>query len=224
MSAPHPGLQAVIFDLDGTLIDTADEFVTVVQALRSEHDLPPMDVDTIRSTVSNGARALVTLALGLEESDVKFETQRLRLLSLYSQILGSSAQPYPGIMTLLEQLQLQGVGWGICTNKPRAYTEPLLERLNLQPAPGSVVCPDDVTHRKPHPESLYLNCKQLNCLPGNAIYVGDHKRDIDAGRAAGMKTVAACYGYIEAWDDPTSWGADLSVDSSTGLSALILGE
>jgi len=224
MSAPQSQLQAVIFDLDGTLIDTADEFVIVVQRLRSEHDLAPIDADVIRSTVSNGARALVTLALGLEESDTRFETQRLRLLSLYSEVLGSTAQPYPGIIALLEQLQERGIGWGICTNKPRAYTDPLLERLNMSPAPGSVVCPDDVAHRKPHPESLYLNCKQLDCLPAKAIYVGDHQRDIDAGRAAGMKTIAACYGYIEAWDDPASWGADLRVDASTELSALILGE
>lgn len=224
MNAPNQRLQAVIFDLDGTLIDTADEFVDVVQTLRSEHDLAPMDADTIRSTVSNGARALVTLALGLEEGDATFEQQRLRLLSLYSEVLGSSARLYPGIPGLLEQLEERGIGWGICTNKPRAYTGPLLERMNIQPAPGSVVCPDDVTHRKPHPESLYLNCKQLNCVPSKAIYVGDHKRDIDAGRAAGMQTIAACYGYIEAWDDPMSWAADLSVDTSTDLQALILGQ
>lgn len=220
---PHAGkLRAVIFDLDGTLIDTADEFVIVVQALRAEHRLEAMDPDLIRSTVSNGARALVTLGLGLAESDDDFETQRLRLLDIYSEVLGSSAQPYPGIVALLEELAALGIAWGISTNKPRAYTAPLLERLAIKPAPGSVVCPDDVNDRKPHPESLYLNCKHLDCSPHEAIYVGDHCRDIEAGRRAGMYTIAAAYGYIEAHDDPGQWNADAIVEHSGALRDLIL--
>jgi 2-phosphoglycolate phosphatase len=213
-------LKAVIFDLDGTLIDTADEFVVVVQALRAEHGRGPMDEDQIRATVSNGARALVSLALELEENDPEFEAQRLRLLEIYSGVLGSSAKLYPGLADLLKQLKTLGISWGISTNKPRAYTAPLLERLAIQPAPGSVVCPDDVSQRKPHPESLYLNCKHLDCAPHEAIYVGDHLRDIQAGRGAGMYTVAAAYGYIEAHDDPASWNADDLVTCSTQLSRL----
>jgi 2-phosphoglycolate phosphatase len=213
-------LKAVIFDLDGTLIDTADEFVVVVQALRAEHGRGPMDEDQIRATVSNGARALVSLALELEENDPEFEAQRLRLLEIYSGVLGSSAKLYPGLADLLKQLKTLGISWGISTNKPRAYTAPLLERLAVQPAPGSVVCPDDVSQRKPHPESLYLNCKHLDCAPHEAIYVGDHLRDIQAGRGAGMYTIAAAYGYIEAHDDPASWNADDLVTCSTQLSRL----
>ena len=112
-------------------------------------------------------------------------------------------------------------GWGIATNKPRQYTEPLLERLDIQPPPGSVVCPDDVTDRKPHPESLYLNCRELGCAPHQAIYVGDHQRDIDAGRNAGMYSVAAAYGYIVDGDDPATWGADALVERSEDLHSLI---
>ncbi len=223
MSSRPQSLQAVIFDLDGTLVDTADEFVVVVQALRAEHGRPGMDPQRIRASVSNGARALVSLALDLGEDDPGFEQQRLRLLELYSQVLGTVARPYPGIVELLAELERRGVGWGIATNKPRAYTEPLLQRLGLQPPAGSVVCPDDVEQRKPHPESLLRNCSELGCSPEGAVYIGDHLRDIEAGRRAGMYTIAAAYGYIEPGDDPGRWGADAHAAHSSELAHLILG-
>jgi len=216
-------LRAVIFDLDGTLVDTADEFVPVVQALRAEHGRAAMDPERIRASVSNGARALVSLGLDLDESASQFESKRLRLLELYSQVLGTLARPYPGIEDLLTELERRGIAWGISTNKPRVYTEPLLASLALQPAPGSVVCPDDVAERKPHPESLHRNCRDLDCAPHEAIYIGDHLRDVEAGRRAGMYTIAAAYGYIEPDDDPRDWGADALADCSTQLSGLILG-
>jgi phosphoglycolate phosphatase len=216
-------LKAVIFDLDGTLVDTADEFIIVVQALRAEHGLAAMDEGLIRSTVSSGARALVRLALNLSEDQAEFESKRLRLLELYSGVLGTAARPYPGIERLIGQLQVRGIAWGVCTNKPRAYTAPLMKSLNFSPAPACIVCPDDVSETKPHPEPLYLSCKKIACAPHQAIYVGDHKRDIEAGRRAGMVTIAAAYGYIEPGDDPADWGASAQVNSSTALSSLILG-
>jgi len=224
---PHQ-LKAVIFDLDGTLVDTAAEFIIVVQALRAEHGMGPMNEDIIRSVVSSGARALVKLALGIDEdksgTDVlsEFESKRLRLLELYTAVLGSAARPYPGIESLISSLQQRGISWGISTNKPRAYTIPLMEKLKLTPPPSCVVCPDDVNETKPHPESLYLGCRQIGCAPHETIYVGDHQRDIEAGRRAGMYTVAAAYGYIEADDDPSRWGANAQVQCSTELESLIL--
>ena len=216
-----PGnLKAVLFDLDGTLVDTADEFVVVVQQLRAEHDLPPMDPARVRRSVSNGARALVQLGLGLDPEDEQFESKRLRLLELYAEVLGSSAKPYPGINRLLAELARHGISWGVATNKPRAYAEPLLERIDLPSCP-SLVCPDDVKDRKPHPESLYLNCRDLDCAPHQAIYIGDHLRDIQAGKRAGMLTIAAAYGYIESDDNPHDWGADLLTDDSNTLADLI---
>ncbi|MEZ5501174.1 MAG: HAD-IA family hydrolase [Halioglobus sp.] len=176
-------LRAVIFDLDGTLVDTADEFVPVVQSLRAEHGREAMDPQRIRASVSNGARALVSLGLDIGEDAPEFESRRLRLLELYSEVLGTLATPYPGIPVLLARLHEKGIAWGISTNKPRAYTEPLLAQLAILPPPGSVVCPDDVTNRKPHPESLYRNCRDLRCAPHEAIYVGDHARDIRGGQA-----------------------------------------
>lgn len=215
-------LKAVIFDLDGTLVDTADEFVPAVQSLRAEHGLEPMAPERIRASVSNGARALVSLGLGLDEQAPTFEDKRLRLLQLYSEVLGTRAALYPGIGKLLHDLQGQDIRWGIATNKPRAYTEPLLERLAIQPAPSSVVCPDDVANRKPDPEALHRNCSDMACSPAEAIYIGDHVRDIEAGRRAGMYTIAAAYGYIEPGDSPADWGADSLATSSTALSGLIL--
>jgi 2-phosphoglycolate phosphatase len=209
--------QAVLFDLDGTLVDTADEFVVVVQALRAEHNLGPMDADVIRSLVSNGSWTLVKVALGMNESHPELAAKRGRLLELYTEVLGTVAKPYPGITDLLAELARRDIPWGLVTNKPRAYAEPLMETLNFNPAPACMVCPDDVTDTKPHPEPLYLACKQIDCLPHRCIYVGDHARDIDAGRGAGMYTIAACYGYIEAGDDPSKWGADASVEHSTEL-------
>ena len=222
-SAAFPvSLRAVIFDLDGTLIDTAEEFIPIVQRLRAEHGREPMDPQRIRNGVANGAASLVSLGLDLSEDAPEFESKRLRLLDLYSKIVGTLATPYPGIETLLNRLQEHDISWGICTNKARVYTEPLLARLQLHPPPGSVVCPDDVGEGKPHPESLYRNCIDLNCAPHEAIYVGDHRRDIEAGQRAGMYTIAATYGYIEAGDDPSRWGADAQANSSTDLLQLIL--
>ncbi|MDP5054582.1 MAG: HAD-IA family hydrolase [Congregibacter sp.] len=217
----HPGtdLRAVIFDLDGTLVDTADDFIPVVQQLRQECGRPPMDTQRIRSSVSNGSRALVTLALDVDQNDARFEAHRQRLLALYADILGCHARLYPGIGLLLEHLASRGVAWGIATNKPREYTVPLLEKLALKPA--SLVCPDDVTHAKPHPESLEKNCRELKCEISEAVYLGDHLRDIQAGKRAGMYTIAAAYGYIEPGDSAHSWDADAVALQSSELTALL---
>ena len=213
--------QAVVFDLDGTLLDTAPEFVSSVQQLRAEQGLAAMDPGLIRQHVSDGARALVTLALALAPTDPDFEPQRLRLLALYQAQLGSATSPYPGIVELLATLSAQRIGWGICTNKPAWLTGPLLQRLQLRPAPRSVVCADQVSRPKPHPEPLLLNASQLGCQPHNMVYIGDHRRDVEAGRAAGMFTIAATYGYLRAGDDPARWNAHALAGSSRELAGLI---
>jgi phosphoglycolate phosphatase len=214
-------LKAVVFDLDGTLLDTAPEFVAVVQQLRGEHQLPPLDAQLIHAHVSDGARAMVSLALDIQADHENFESERLRFLDIYQARLGTATQPYPGIVDLLARLQAAGIGWGISTNKPSYLTLPLMDSLALQPAPASIVCADHVSQPKPHPEPLLLNCRQLQCDPGQAIYIGDHLRDIEAGRAAGMYTIAAAYGYIHQAEDPDSWGADAIARCGEELEALI---
>ena len=222
MSARYPqGLKAVVFDLDGTLLDTATEFVTVVQQLRDEHGLEHLPEDFIRSNVSNGARALVTLTLNIQAHEDGFEEKRLRLLEIYSSVLGDDTRPYDGIAELLQSLHASGIRWGISTNKPSVYTLPLLATQTFDPEPASVVCSDQVSQAKPHPEALHLNLAQLGCQAFEAIYIGDHLRDIQAGQAAGMRTIAAAYGYIEADDDPTTWGACAIANSVAELSQLI---
>lgn len=212
-------IKAVLFDLDGTLVDTAPDFVIAVNQLRREYQKTELDADLIRSTVSNGARALVSLALGLNEGEAGFEQARERLLTLYTQVLGHHSQLFEGLEELLTTLEQQGIPWGIATNKPELYTLPLLEKLALKPA--SVICPDHVKDRKPAPESIHLACKHIGCQSHEVIYVGDHKRDIECGNNAGATTIAALYGYIERDDNPESWQADHSVREAQKLGTLI---
>lgn len=217
-----PRLRAVVFDLDGTLLDTAPEFVAVVQQLRAEHQLGPLSETLIRACVSDGARAMVSLALDITEQDDIFEARRQRFLDIYQGLLGTATLAYPGISALLADLQDAGIAWGISTNKPSYLTNPLIESMGFSPLPASIVCPDHVSQPKPHPEPLLLNCLQMDCPPHAAIYIGDHLRDIQAGRSAGMYTIAAAYGYIHDEDDVASWGADAVARDGEELLELIV--
>ena len=214
--------QAVIFDLDGTLIDTANDFIHVVQRMRSQHGLPPLPAAAIRRRVSDGASALVTLALGSEPEHPDHESLRLEFLDHYAELLGQHAQPYPGMHALIKHLGSQSIPWGVATNKARRFAEPLMAKMKFLPAPGSLVTPCDVTQPKPHPESIILACQQLKADPAKSIYVGDHLRDIDAGRAAGCFTIAAAYGYIDAGDRPGTWGADAMASTALDLTTMIM--
>lgn len=214
-------IDAVLFDLDGTLVDTAPEFVAVVNQLLQENSRPPLPAQVIRNCVSNGSRALVSLAFGIPENDAAFDALRLRLLELYEQGLGTHSILFPGMENLLATLARDNIRWGVVTNKPSRYTLPLLERMGLAPSNAAIVCPDDVTQSKPHPEPMYLAAKKLERLPARTVYVGDHLRDIQAGRNAGMRTIAALYGYIDADDDPAAWGADFSVASAHDIYPIV---
>ncbi len=217
----HLPVRAVMFDLDGTLLDTAPDFVVVLNRLLAEHDRAPLADAVIRRSVSNGARALVNLGFGVEPGHPDYEPLRVRLLEIYSDHLAVHTALFPGLQTLLHKLGERRIPWGIATNKPAAYTLPLMSQLNLQPAPESIICPDHVAERKPHPESLYLAAKHLGCEPQHIVYVGDHKRDIECGQQAGAITIAAAYGYIEEDDDVDSWGADYRVDHGEEILPLL---
>lgn len=205
-------IRAVMFDLDGTLLDTAPDFIVVVNQLLVEQHKPTLPAEIIRAGVSNGSKALIKLAFGIEESHEQFEPLRQRLLELYLAHLAVYTRPFPGIAELLDKLAGNNIVWGIATNKPATYTLPLMAALNIQPAPLSVICPDHVTRSKPDPESLFLAGKQLNCSPEEIIYIGDHKRDIDCGKGAGSITIAAAYGYVDEGDNPADWNADYCVN------------
>ena len=214
-------LKAIVFDLDGTLLDTAPDFIYALNRLRQEEQLPTLDETRIRNTVSDGARALVTLGFDLREGEPDFERLRLRLLELYLRHLAVKSCLFPGMSELLLQLRDRGLAWGIATNKPQRFTTPLLAALTIEPQ--CVICPDHVTHPKPHPESLQLAASQFNCEAGQLIYVGDHQRDIECGREAGCITIAAAYGYISSGDDVDTWRADHRVEDVQSIWPIVAG-
>ena len=219
--AARPRLRAVLFDLDGTLLDTAPDFVTAVNLLRAEHGREPLPGEPIRRTVSHGARALVRLAFGIGEEDPAFEPLRQRLLALYEAHLLVDTVPFPGIAELLQALAERGIRWGVVTNKPNYLAEPLLARAHLEPPADVLVCPDHVSRTKPDPEPLLLACARLGCTVREAVYVGDHARDIQAGRNAGMRTIAATYGYLEPDEAVTQWQADYHADSVPAIAHIL---
>lgn len=217
--------KAVLFDLDGTLIDTAKDFIRIIQHMCRENQRPELDEDLIRSQVSEGARAMVHLVY--QHLDINSEEllhYRQQFLDIYEQDICVDTDLFAGMNELLLDLERHHIAWGIVTNKPRYLTELLLKALNLNERCSVLVCPDDVTHTKPDPEPMYLACKQLNIEPQNCIYVGDHPRDIDAGRNANMYTILASYGYLpmNCRDDLLSWQANKIVASVAELHQEIL--
>jgi phosphoglycolate phosphatase len=211
----------VLFDLDGTLVDSAPDFIRVLNRMRSEDNLPILDPVRIRNTVSNGSRALITLAYDMQPHERSFETKREYLLDLYFDCVGQEASLFPGMDKVLKQLEQHGIPWGIVTNKPERFTTLLIERLGLTERCAVAICPDHVKITKPDPEGLLLACARTGAEPARGIYVGDHVRDIQAGKAAGMKTVAVRFGYIEEGDDPESWEADWVVGCPSELPTVI---
>ncbi|WP_020681641.1 HAD family hydrolase [Marinobacterium rhizophilum] len=221
MPLPDTQLQAVLFDLDGTLLDTAPDFIWVINRLLAEENQRALDYDALRQQVSNGATAMVCTAFNLPEQHPQVESLRQRFLDIYLEHLAIKTRPFDGIMPLLDWLERSAIAWGIVTNKPELYTHKLLQRLELDHRAGTVICPEQVRERKPHPESIWLACQELGCKPQNSVYVGDHIRDIEAGRRAGLATIAALYGYIAPGEDPRDWRSDHNVDTADAIKPLL---
>jgi|AP95_1055475.scaffolds.fasta_scaffold00037_18 phosphoglycolate phosphatase len=223
MASPlQTSIECVLFDLDGTLIDTAPDFVAVVKQLLAEHGKPPLSRDSIYHTVSDGARALVKLAFGIDEDHAEFVELTQRLLHLYYQQLQvTDAALYPGLDGLLAKLERQQIPWGIVTNKPEKYTSLLLDKLNLRSRCGTLVCPDHVSQRKPHPEPILLACRQLGVGTERTVYIGDHRRDIEAAKNADVIAIAAAYGYLARDTKIEQWMADFILHSPDQTEALL---
>ncbi|WP_168408109.1 HAD family hydrolase [Acinetobacter indicus] len=213
-------MKAVLFDLDGTLIDTAADFIRIIQDMCRDKGCDIVAAEQIRTQVSEGARAMVKLVYPeLEVEDPVFLGHRQRFLDLYGADIAVETDLFEGMYPLLEQLEQQQIPWGIVTNKPRWLSEALLKALNLSERCAVLVCPEDVSKTKPDPEPMYLAAAQLGLEPQQCIYVGDHPRDIDAGRNASMYTILAAYGYLPLRhkDDLTAWQADCIVNNVTEL-------
>jgi 2-phosphoglycolate phosphatase len=198
---------ALLLDLDGTLLDTAPDMGAALNRLRVEHDLEALPAEVIRPVVSHGAMRLVALGFPAAAGD-EFERLRRRFLELYAAGLAEGTQLFPGFDELLADFEARGIPWGIVTNKPGWLTTPLLAALGLDRRSACTVSGDTVAERKPHPLPLLHAAAQIGVPAAGCVYVGDAERDIRAGRAAGMLTVAAAYGYVAADEDPWSWQPD----------------
>jgi phosphoglycolate phosphatase len=212
---------AILFDLDGTLVDTAPDMVAVLLGMQKDHGLTQLSYDLARSHVSNGAVGLIRLAFP-EADDAQKEELRQEYLDRYETAVCVDSMLFPGLGELLDTLDVEGRPWGVVTNKPMRMTEPLLEGLGLGSRAACSISGDTIPQRKPDPAPLLLASQQIGIPSEKTVYIGDSVRDIAAGRAAGMFTIAASYGYITADDDPGSWEADLIAGDTRELTHYLL--
>ncbi|MEB8434122.1 HAD-IA family hydrolase [Cocleimonas sp. KMM 6892] len=201
-------ISSVLFDLDGTLLDTAPDMTNALNLLLAEEDKAPLTTAFCRDFVSHGSVAMVTLGFGEQQNPDEFERRRLRFLHLYERNLCLDTKLFEGMDEVLLFLEENYIRWGIVTNKPAFLTNPLLEQLKLSQRACSVISGDTIPERKPDPAPLYLAASQCGSLATECIYVGDAERDIQAGNRANMQTLIASYGYIDDSQTPVNWGAN----------------
>ena len=212
---------AVLFDLDGTLVDTAPDMVAVLHSLQQEHGVDPSPYELARANVSNGAIGLLTV--GFPEVEFEFGDDMHQLyLERYAEMVCVESRVFVGLGELLDQLDDIGCPWGVVTNKPEQLTIPLLVGLGLADRAACMVSGDTLSVRKPDPAPLLLGCDIAGVEPETSIYIGDAERDIEAGQRAGMATIAAGYGYITADDDPREWDADVIATTVDELAQIVL--
>jgi N-acetyl-D-muramate 6-phosphate phosphatase len=200
-------VRCVLFDLDGTLVDTAPDLGFALNVLRREKGLEDLPMNTIRSQASHGARGLIRIGFALSPHHPEFAALREAFLRIYERNMLLRSLPFPGIDELLRDLERQGIAWGVVTNKPARYTEPLLAHLELAERAACIVSGDTCPQPKPHPCPLLTAAEQCGTPPANCLYVGDAERDIEAAEAAGMPALVAEWGYIADDEDPSVWGA-----------------
>ncbi|HFD32857.1 MAG TPA: HAD family hydrolase [Gammaproteobacteria bacterium] len=214
-------ISGVLFDLDGTLADTAPDLAYALNETLKLNNKAPLPFEKIRPVVSHGGIALIKLGFGFGPEEEKYESVRQQLLDIYLENIARETRLFPGVSELLAALENKHLPWGIVTNKPGWLTNPLMDKLNLSQRAACIVSGDTVSKNKPHPEPMYYACKQANIVPEKCIYVGDAERDIAAGRAAGMKTVAALFGYLLENDNPSDWQADYTINHPLELLEII---
>jgi len=214
-----PRVRAVLFDLDGTLIDSAPDLAGAANRLRADHGLPPMPYEALRPLVGSGARGMVGATFGVGPQDDRFPALRDAFLAHYEARLLDLTVAFEGVDAMLSALEAAGLPWGIVTNKAERFALPIVAGLGLGRRAGTVICGDTTPHAKPHPEPLHEAARRLGLAPAEVAYVGDDHRDAQAAQAAGMPMVAAAWGYLGTGTPIEGWGADVLVDQPAGLLA-----
>lgn len=215
--APH----AVFFDLDGTLADTARDLSEPLNAMRIERGLAPMPLEALRPFASMGARGLLGAGLGVAPDDPGYEALRLDFLARYERAICVHTRIFDGMSEVIALLEGRGIRWGVVSNKVERYVRPIMGELGLLERSATVIGGDTTPHAKPHPEPLRHAARVVGVEPARCVYVGDDRRDVEAGQAAGMLTVAAAYGYCGDGTPPRSWGADFLVGAPRELIPLL---
>ena len=212
-------ISTILFDLDGTLVDTAPDLAHALNLQLERYGKLPLDYKNIRPFASHGSRGLVGLGFGINPNDDSFIAMRDEYLDIYNTVFTRCPVLLPGIAELLQIIETKGFKWGIVTNKPRRFTIGLIESmgLHLENRAVCIICGDDAPQPKPSPATLLMACEQVAVKPENCMYVGDAERDIEAGKAAGMQTVVALFGYIDVTDKPIEWGADAMIKTPSEL-------
>lgn len=214
---PPLRVRAVLFDLDGTLVDSAPDLAGAANGLRAARGLPALPYERLRPMVGAGARGMVGAAFGLAPGDDGFDLLREEFLQRYEQRLLDETRLFPSVAELLARLEGEALAWGVVTNKATRFTLPLLEGLGLHVRAQAVVCGDTTPHSKPHPAPLLEAAQRLGVAPQDCVYIGDDLRDIQAGRAAGMTTLAAGWGYLGEGEPVEGWGADAVLETPPQL-------
>ena len=216
-------LRVVLFDLDGTLADTAPDLGYALNRLRAARALPELPLSHLRTLASSGARGLLEAGFGITPQDANYEAMRDEFLDVYERNLSRSSRLFPGVPALLDRIEGKGLAWGIVTNKAKRFSIPLVQALGLLDRAACLVCGDTTPHAKPHPAPMLEAMTLTQSIPAQCVYVGDDERDVQAGHAAGVKVAVVRYGYLGNGRPPEQWGADWIVDSAAELDTLLLG-
>ncbi len=219
--SPRFSVKAVLFDLDGTLIDSAPDLGAAADQMRTDRGLPSLPQSDYRPLAGAGARGMLGVAFGMTTDHPDFAAYREEFFCNYEQRMLQHTLAFDGVPELLEALVQRGLAWGVVTNKSMRFTGPLAREMPLFASARTVVGGDSTPHAKPHPAPLLEAARQLGLAPSDCLYVGDDERDIVAGRAAGMPTVAATYGYLGSKREWQTWAADAQIDAPLGLLSLL---
>ena len=212
---------AVLFDLDGTLIDSAPDLGSAANKMRIDRGLAPLPLLDYRPFVGTGARGMLLVAFALTERDVGFEKLKAEFFSNYEQVLKQQTELFDGVQTMISTIVQAGLRWGVVTNKPTRFTTPLTQSMPIFASAGSIVSGDTTPHAKPHPAPLIFAASQLGIAPHRCLYVGDDERDIIAGKAACMATVTAAYGYLGQGVAYQHWAANAIIEKPLDLLPLL---